>query len=123
MNWVNIDAGRRDGYKDGVPEAGFPHRPGSERFHLLERSLDTEEQVYSPLVEPAALKRDLPAPHTVRRTVSDAREAIKNILMKADSRLLVIAGPCSIKAMLRKPTIKRYRRQMTGRFFWGYDRT
>ena len=96
MNWVDVDAGSRGGYKDGIPAAGLLPVAERHRLHLPEHSLDRAEQAYLPLVEPAALKRELPASDTVRQTVSEGRAAIQNILMKTDPRLLVIAGPCSI---------------------------
>jgi 3-deoxy-7-phosphoheptulonate synthase len=51
---------------------------------------------FSPLRSPAELSRALPASDEVRRRVSDYREEISRILAGDDSRLLVIAGPCSI---------------------------
>lgn len=49
-----------------------------------------------PLIEPTALKLELPMTPEAEATVSGAREAIRRILSKQDKRLIVIAGPCSI---------------------------
>ncbi|NJL60335.1 MAG: hypothetical protein HC887_12580, partial [Desulfobacteraceae bacterium] len=49
-----------------------------------------------PLIEPTALKLELPMTPEAEATVSGAREAIRRILSKEDKRLIVIAGPCSI---------------------------
>ncbi len=49
-----------------------------------------------PLIAPEALKQEVPASEAANRTVSEARRAIRKILRKEDSRLLVITGPCSV---------------------------
>ncbi len=51
---------------------------------------------FTPLLSPNSLKRDLPLTDRASETVASAREAIAAILDKADDRLLVIVGPCSI---------------------------
>jgi 3-deoxy-7-phosphoheptulonate synthase len=48
------------------------------------------------LIEPGALKGALPLNDTSAQTVVRSREAVKNILSRKDSRLLVVVGPCSI---------------------------
>ena len=48
------------------------------------------------LLTPRTLKAELPGTDASNRTVAASRERINNILRQADSRLLVIAGPCSI---------------------------
>lgn len=49
-----------------------------------------------PLFSPRQLKTTLPCHEDVRRTVFYARETINNILLKKDTRLLGVIGPCSI---------------------------
>ncbi len=49
-----------------------------------------------PLSPPEVLKKALPASERVNQTVSEGRAAIRRVLHKEDSRLLVIAGPCSV---------------------------
>jgi len=48
------------------------------------------------LTSPQDLKTELPMTEAANRTVVGGREEIKRILSREDSRLLVIAGPCSI---------------------------
>lgn len=48
------------------------------------------------LLPPVALLEKFPATGMAAKTVSDARQAIHNILKKKDDRLLVVIGPCSI---------------------------
>ncbi|KGT89411.1 phospho-2-dehydro-3-deoxyheptonate aldolase [Erwinia typographi] len=48
------------------------------------------------LLPPVALLEKYPATDAAAKTVSLARQAIHNILKKADDRLLVVIGPCSI---------------------------
>lgn len=48
------------------------------------------------LITPKALRNELPLPEQGKLFVKAARETIANIIHKKDSRLLVIAGPCSI---------------------------
>lgn len=49
-----------------------------------------------PLSPPETLKAELPASERANRTVTEGREAIRRVLHKQDSRLLVITGPCSV---------------------------
>jgi 3-deoxy-7-phosphoheptulonate synthase len=51
---------------------------------------------FVPLIAPKELEKELPSSEKVNHTVISARQAIKEILLKKDKRLLVIAGPCSI---------------------------
>ena len=51
---------------------------------------------YELLTTPEKLKRELPAPDVVQRSVTDARRAVRAILERRDPRLLVVVGPCSI---------------------------
>ena len=49
-----------------------------------------------PLLPPASLHRDLPLDLKSAEIVSKTRKRIQSILSGADSRLLVIVGPCSV---------------------------
>src|SRR5438445_799371 len=48
------------------------------------------------LLTPNTLKAQLPASETANRTVVTSRQNVTRILEQKDSRLLVVAGPCSI---------------------------
>ena len=48
------------------------------------------------LLTPNTLKAQLPASETANRTVVTGRQNVTRILEQKDSRLLVVAGPCSI---------------------------
>jgi len=98
MSCVGIDAGRHGyhEYKDKSPGRGYPLPLDHLPLPLPKRLLDSEEPRHLPLQTPAELKQMLPAGPAALKTVSDTRTAIRNILMKKDSRLLVIVGPCSI---------------------------
>jgi 3-deoxy-7-phosphoheptulonate synthase len=50
----------------------------------------------APLVSPAELKARLPLSPALAHSVLAVRETARNILSGADSRLMVIVGPCSI---------------------------
>lgn len=50
----------------------------------------------TPIIAPKALKSEFPLSDKARNTVQAGREAVQNILMGLDKRLLVIVGPCSI---------------------------
>ena len=50
----------------------------------------------SVLITPRELRDSLPRTATATKTVDSAREVIEAILDRRDSRLLVVAGPCSI---------------------------
>ncbi len=49
-----------------------------------------------PLISPAILMQDFPAPPEAQRLVFDARAAFRRILKGEDDRLAVMVGPCSI---------------------------
>ena len=49
-----------------------------------------------PLVSPAILLEEIPISERAAQLVSDTRQAITNALDRADPRLVVIVGPCSI---------------------------
>jgi 3-deoxy-7-phosphoheptulonate synthase len=48
------------------------------------------------LLPPRALKAEMPMTEAAGATVTAGREAIRRILAQNDSRLLIVAGPCSI---------------------------
>jgi len=50
----------------------------------------------TPIIAPRALKAEFPLSAKARATVFAGREAVQNILMGLDKRLLVVVGPCSI---------------------------
>ena len=51
---------------------------------------------YCKLMEPGALKKEMPVSEKSIATVVSGRENVQNILSKKDKRMLVIVGPCSI---------------------------
>jgi 3-deoxy-7-phosphoheptulonate synthase len=57
---------------------------------------DLRVEGYIPLLEPTALKQELPVTSRSTETVIFGRKGIDDILRGADKRLLVIVGPCSI---------------------------
>jgi 3-deoxy-7-phosphoheptulonate synthase len=63
---------------------------------MMEKTYDIHVKQFEPLVSPAQLKARLPLGAASHRTVVQGRQAIADILAGRDSRLLVIAGPCSI---------------------------
>ncbi|MEH6529182.1 MAG: 3-deoxy-7-phosphoheptulonate synthase [Porticoccus sp.] len=48
------------------------------------------------LVTPKALKEEIPVTDTARKTITEGRSTIQNILDRKDHRILVVIGPCSI---------------------------
>lgn len=57
---------------------------------------DVKAQSTVPLITPAKLLRELPVPMNVEKTVAAGREQIRSVLNGADSRFMVVVGPCSI---------------------------
>ncbi len=53
----------------------------------------------TPLIPPRTLKERFPIDETATSTVVEARETIKRIVRREDSRLLLVVGPCSIHDM------------------------
>jgi 3-deoxy-7-phosphoheptulonate synthase len=49
-----------------------------------------------PLIPPAILLEEIPLSERASIVVSDARQAISNVIAGTDSRLVVVVGPCSI---------------------------
>lgn len=62
----------------------------------MKQTYDVNVSAFKPLISPEAIKDELPITEDVAKTVLDGRHDVENILLKKDSRLLVIAGPCSI---------------------------
>ena len=60
------------------------------------RTRDVRVEGYRPLVPPAVLLDELPLTEAGSRRISDWRGEVAAILDRADDRLLVVAGPCSI---------------------------
>jgi len=57
---------------------------------------DTRIGAVRPLISPALLLDELPAPKAVQDLVETSRSAIADILKGRDDRLLIVVGPCSI---------------------------
>ena len=57
---------------------------------------DTRVSRFEPLVSPREVVAELPASDTALETVTEARRQLRRALSGADSRLVVICGPCSI---------------------------
>jgi 3-deoxy-7-phosphoheptulonate synthase len=57
---------------------------------------DTRIGAVRPLISPALLLDELPAPKPVQDLVEQSRSAIADILKGRDDRLLIVVGPCSI---------------------------
>ena len=57
---------------------------------------DTRIAAVRPLISPALLQDELPAPKAVQDLVETSRTAIADILKGRDDRLLIVVGPCSI---------------------------
>jgi len=51
---------------------------------------------YDPLIPPALLSSEIPAPETTQHTVIQGRREAVQIITQQDDRLLVMVGPCSI---------------------------
>ncbi len=57
---------------------------------------DTRVQAYDPLLAPAALLDELPLDDGLAKAVEQARVDLCSVLDRADDRLLVVVGPCSV---------------------------
>ncbi|GAB4114853.1 MAG: 3-deoxy-7-phosphoheptulonate synthase [Roseiflexaceae bacterium] len=53
-------------------------------------------RAFDPLRPPRQIKLRLPLTEPARQTIYDARQTIRSILRREDSRLLVVVGPCSV---------------------------
>jgi 3-deoxy-7-phosphoheptulonate synthase len=62
----------------------------------MPRTRDTRIVGYEPLLPPAALLDELPLGDKAAATVERTRAEVRSVLDGEDSRLLVIAGPCSV---------------------------
>ena len=62
----------------------------------MKQTYDVNVKSFKSLISPEKIKDKLPIPGDAAETVINGRHDIENILTKKDSRLLVIAGPCSI---------------------------
>ncbi|WP_028603829.1 3-deoxy-7-phosphoheptulonate synthase [Ottowia thiooxydans] len=67
-----------------------------ESTHDTTRIDDTRIGAVRPLITPALLLEDLPAPDAAQALVEESRAAISRVLHGADDRLIVVVGPCSI---------------------------
>ena len=63
---------------------------------MLNRIDDLRITQVRPLLPPAILLEEIPISDRASELVADTRQAIANVLNGKDSRLVVIAGPCSI---------------------------
>src|SRR5437868_13409334 len=63
---------------------------------MIRRTDDLRIRDVRPLIPPAILLEEIPIGERASNIVSDARAAIAGIISGADSRLVVVAGPCSI---------------------------
>ncbi len=62
----------------------------------MKRTSDLNVEGFMPLIPPKALKKEIPMTPGASDTVVAGRGGVEMILSKADKRLLVIVGPCSI---------------------------
>src|SRR6478672_4774984 len=63
---------------------------------MLQRTDDLRITETRPLIPPAILLEEIPVSETASNVVSDTRKAVAQVIGGQDSRLVVIAGPCSI---------------------------
>ncbi|KAF2500559.1 3-deoxy-7-phosphoheptulonate synthase [Lophium mytilinum] len=61
-----------------------------------ETSDDVRVLGYDPLISPALLAAEVPAPASAQKTVIQGRREAVRIITQQDDRLLVMVGPCSI---------------------------
>jgi len=62
----------------------------------MQKTYDIRVEKFEPLISPSQIKIELPLNEASYRTVVNGRQAIADILEGKDSRMLVVAGPCSI---------------------------
>jgi 3-deoxy-7-phosphoheptulonate synthase len=81
---------------------------------------DTHVSRFEPLVSPAQVLAEMPLSAAVQRTVMAARAEIRDALEGRDSRLVIIAGPCSIhdaaSAIEYATRLSTLRRELKDRF-------
>jgi 3-deoxy-7-phosphoheptulonate synthase len=63
---------------------------------MLRRTDDLRIRDVRPLIPPAILLEELPLSERASNTVADARASVTDAILGRDSRLVVVAGPCSI---------------------------
>jgi 3-deoxy-7-phosphoheptulonate synthase len=63
---------------------------------MIRRTDDLRIREARPLIPPAILIEEIPISDSASNVVADARQAIADVLEGKDSRLVVIAGPCSV---------------------------
>ena len=63
---------------------------------MFRRTDDLRIRDVRPLIPPAILLEEIPISERASIVVSDARAAIADVIAGADSRLVVVVGPCSI---------------------------
>jgi len=63
---------------------------------MLQRTDDLRITETRPLIPPAILLEEIPVSETASNVVADTRKAVAQVIGGHDSRLVVIAGPCSI---------------------------
>ena len=63
---------------------------------MFRRTDDLRIRDVRPLIPPAILLEEIPLSERASIVVSDARAAISSVIAGADSRLVVVVGPCSI---------------------------
>lgn len=63
---------------------------------MFRRTDDLRIKDVRPLVPPAILLEEIPISERASNVVADARAAVTDIVQGRDSRLVVVAGPCSI---------------------------
>ena len=105
MNGINIDAVKHKIYdKDmSTGRIGMPFvsrlkndKKPSLNVPVIDLSENRHIEEISPLIEPIELKREYPISETAQQTVFKTKKNIHSILLKEDSRLVVVVGPCSI---------------------------
>ncbi|MBV1873414.1 MAG: 3-deoxy-7-phosphoheptulonate synthase, partial [Gammaproteobacteria bacterium] len=57
---------------------------------------NTNIRSFEVLITPEKLKASLPISDSARQTITEGRQAIRNIIDRKDHRLFVVIGPCSI---------------------------
>ena len=63
---------------------------------MLRRTEDIRITGVRPLISPAILIEEIPISESASNLVADTRDAIVNVLVGRDERLVAIVGPCSI---------------------------
>ncbi len=85
--------------------------------HLADPTSDLHIVETRPLLPPASLHLDLPLDLKSAQVVSQTRKRIHSILSGADSRLLVIVGPCSVHDVKAAKEYANWLKPLRDRFF------